>query len=206
MKHIKQLTLTSIAALALTAVVGVASASAFSTFRAESAPVKLTGTQNQTLTFSTDAGTLSCGGGSLSGELTSTTSSSFEATPSFGGCSYLGVNGLSINTNGCKYRFYASGSADIVCSEGAAIWYSVAGCTVTVPAQTGIQWIGLGNSGAGSGRSVNLSYSVGNLKYMTSGFCTTSGVGSFSNGVLYGGATNVVAKTLKGAPVGFWVA
>ena len=196
MKHLKILGIAAIAAMALTAVIGASSASAFTLFTSpEATPITVTGTQTETAKFTTSAGTISCTSGNFNGSGVAS-SATQETSISYGGCTFLGVFGVTVNPNGCTYVFKAAGTADVKCPEGKSITFSAVGCTVTVGAQTGLTSITYANAGAGATREVTVSPNVNNIKYHTGTGCP-GGTVNGTTGTYTGGKASVTGENAK---------
>jgi hypothetical protein len=185
MKHLKILGLAAIAALALTAWMGAASASAL-TFTSESAPITVTGKQTETAKFTTSAGTISCTGGTFNGTQATTSATTQTTSIAYSGCTFLGVFGVVVNTTGCNYVFKSAGTVDVECAAGKAITFSAVGCTVTVGAQTGLSKVSYSTTGTTTTREIVVSPAVTNIKYHTGTGCpggTVNGTtGTYENG------------------------
>jgi hypothetical protein len=143
-KPIKTLGLAALMALALTALLGTASASA-SQFRAEEYPVALNGTQITQQKLKTAGSSLFCNPTTMSGSLPAA-SNTITLTPEFKACSYYGLQATA-TVNSCKYVFTSTneaapftGTMDIACSNGDKIEFQspFLGCTVKIPAQSGL--------------------------------------------------------------------
>ena len=203
-RFIKLFGVSALSALALMVVVGVASASAFTNFNAETVPVKIKGTQTETAKFTTSAGTISCTNGTFEGEQTVTPSPTVTTSLSYSGCTFLGFIGVTVKPNECKYTFHASGTADVVCPTGKSIEFEAAGCNVKVGSQTGLTSIGYANAGTGSGRTVTVSPNVTNITYTTNSSCP-GGAGTKSTGKYENGKTTVKGTNSKGGADGVFV-
>lgn len=84
-----------------------------------------------------------CNSVSLDGTTTNSTVTELLLTPSYSGCHTIGSeSGVSINTNGCVYRFtVARGTEqtlDLVCPAGKAVEISHPNCLVKVPPQNNL--------------------------------------------------------------------
>lgn len=223
MKSLKTVGLACIVALALTATLGIASASA-SQFRSEAYPVKFDGEQNnpeekEEMIFTVKAPTGAqyrtiCSTYHLSGTA-SEASSGLSLAPSASGCKFSGQK-VTFNPHSCKYVLHSTsesapytGTMDVACShEGdeIEILNAGSGCKIGLPAQSGLGSIGFSNSGKGNGRTVAASFNLTGLTYTASGACLGQMNGTYKNGTLTG------PNTLKGTdeagtfPMGVYLA
>ena len=190
------------------------------TFAAESAPVTLTGgNDGSTHIFKTTAGSVECKGATFSGTQAEKEVVELELTPTYSECATSGI-AVSINANGCVYRFTAikveggtrKGNMDIVCPAGKEItasWslFGTNKCTIKVPPQEGLNITSYTNVGTGATRETTFDIAITGFKYTHTagtGFisCTT---GSAQNGT-YEGKALLTGETDAGAThVGFFV-
>jgi hypothetical protein len=209
MRYSKIVIPAALIALVVTAFVGVASASAFTKFRVESAsttkPATLKGEQTEPAEFTTDAGTITCSTGSFEGKTTTTESPTQEMSLKYGGCKFLEFINVEVKPNGCSYNFHASGSVDVVGSSCTGITFEAASCKVTVPAQNGLTTIGYANQGSGTTRTIKVSPAVSGIKYNTSAGCLNGAHTGLTDGKYTHGATTVKAFTSAGVQEGTWV-
>jgi hypothetical protein len=145
MKHLKILGLAAVAAMALTALVGVASASAAVEFHSSAASATLHGTQSNSHTFTVQGSTVTCTEAVFTGTgPASKNSPTQEVAPTYSGCTAFGFAGATVNSAGCKYKFYAAETkVDLksCASGGVTVTVNVpfvAKCVVFVPNQEGI--------------------------------------------------------------------
>ncbi|MGC1166347.1 MAG: hypothetical protein WA862_09570 [Solirubrobacterales bacterium] len=192
MKRIRTVGLAVLTALALTAMLGAAAASASSKFTSVdgSYPVSLAGTVAGEFNLSTGpAQAVFCQLGSVTGTL-SGASESLDGSLGSPKCSDFGSKPL--NMNGCKFIFHSgSDNASFGLSKG-TFDIGPAGCgritfksfscgaTTSYPAQTGLA-ASYENTG---GNNVIIRLEASNLKYTRTGTC---GAGSYTNGHLSGG-------------------
>jgi hypothetical protein len=220
MKSLKTVGLACVAALALTATLGIASASA-SQFRGEAYPVKFDGEQNEwgglvyNLPGSYSGVLFECAKHHFSGS-ESAASSALTLTPSFDhpeGC-YTAAGKTTITPNGCKYVLHSTneaapytGSMDIACEkEGESIEVKFGKCKITIPAQNGLGSIGFTNTGKGRSRAISASFNVSGLKYTGYSGCPAKQVGSFENGSLKGASTIKGSNEAGGYGLGVYLA
>ncbi|MGC1165223.1 MAG: hypothetical protein WA862_03865 [Solirubrobacterales bacterium] len=192
MKRIKNLSLAVVAALALTAMVGAASASASAKFTIMdgSYPIILHGTE-AVGGFNLSTGpseVVSCQLGSVSGVLTAA-SESLDGDLGSPKCSSLGSKPL--NMNGCRFIFHSSsqffdrtkGTFDIGPPGCGPITFQPYWCNATTsyPAQTGLaaRYENVG------GNKVIVRPEASNMEYTRTGNC---GAGTYTNGSLSGGS------------------
>jgi hypothetical protein len=185
-KRIRNLALVAVSALALTALVGVAAASA-SEVVAESYPTTLTTPNPQTqhtLTF--NSATAKCEAPSLEGKLSSATKT-IAATAKDATCEYFGSPKLKMN--GCSFTYHVGsklpsgafkGTFDIGPAGCGPIEFATAGstCYVKIGAQNGLAAT-YENTGAGKERSLKVNAAATNLKHTQVSGCSP---GEYSNG------------------------
>jgi hypothetical protein len=128
--------------MALAAFAGVASASA-AEFHASASGTSLNGTQTTSHVFSTQGNEVTCETATFSGSTEGTSSPTQKMAPTYSGCTAFGFAGATVNTEGCKYNFHASGTVDLESCTAGFINITVnvplfAKCVVHVPNQTGI--------------------------------------------------------------------
>lgn len=195
MKNIKSASLAAATALALTALLGVASASA-SQFRAEAYPATVTGSQGKVHEITVSTGVIKCATATVAGTLPGA-SSTATLTPAFTSCKAFGVKATSA-VNSCSYVLQStnesapfSGTVGISCSKsGDAIEFSPTGmaCQVTIPAQSGVGSVEFENTGLNKKRAIALSLNVSSLQYTETGAACGS-PGAHSNGAWTGTST-----------------
>jgi hypothetical protein len=203
-KSIKTLALAAVAALAMTAFVGVSSASA-TQFNAEfqEYPLTVTGTQTEAHTLTLNFGTWNCESSSFSGELQEA-SETLTVSPQLSACTFLNVSGTAWQMNGCKFQLGATGTFGIIGCNGAGPSYEIVGCRVTILPQTGLGSIEYQNVGEETGREVIASAHITGIKYTQKGGWCANQAGTFSNGQ-YRGTWRVSAQDETGVARGFWV-
>jgi hypothetical protein len=217
LKRIRAFGLAVFTALALTAVVGVAGASA--TFdgiwvengylNAEATPITIAAQQTATgkPKFGFNGGQeAKCetskfhDNGPITYKLTSLSlAGGLSGEGAYDGCSGLGFSTAGIQMNGCTYRVYvAFPTMDIECPAGKAIeiavWKGVTGkryCTIMIPAQKGLANVTLTNNGYHS--TITDTMAIGGLRYRFEkgeGISCTPGEwtdGTYSNTILLEG-------------------
>lgn len=198
MKRIKSIGLAIAMALALTAMLGAASASA-AQFRAEEYPTSVTGTQGVkqklTTTFSNKNPQYPINCTTATGTATvSEPSFTLTLTPSFSGCqAYNAV--ATVNTHGCKYVFHNNtntyennGTMDISCpKESDSIEFEGGGCTTKYLPQTARGNVNFSNMGGDSrNHKITVTYEVTGLTYTVSGLFCIDGQGTRSDGTYTG--------------------
>lgn len=211
MKHLKMLGLAAIAALSLTAFVGVSSASAFTMFTSEAETTTVKASQTETAEFTTSAGTIKCTGGSFEGTqkgvfnsgTNSYTAETLETNLNYSGCTFLSIFGVTVKPHNCHYKFHAGGTVDIVNCGTEFIEFEAVGCNVKIGNQNGLSTIGYENTGTGTGRSVIVKPNVTGITYTTNSSCP-GGAGTKSNGEYHHGNAKAVGSSGKTA-VGIWV-
>lgn len=205
----RALGLAAVMAVAATAFVGIASASA-AEFRAEAeeARVHATNTGNHVFTAGL-IGNISCTEATFSGELIPVPSPTLDVLAEYNNCTFLGVPGVKVNMNGCKYHFQQptgsgpyTGKVDVVCPAGKVITFGTATCTVTVPGQTNLSEVKYTNL-ATSPKTVKVEANVSGITYTATGVCNGF-PGEHSDGV-YKGTADATAETEGEEIVGAWV-
>jgi hypothetical protein len=186
MNYIKKVGLIASAALAMSVLTGIASASA-SEFNAESFPAALTGSGNQT--FTTAAGEITCPTSSQKGEATSkSTWWTMNVTDS--GCTLGGV-ATTVNWGQCEIRYYTYSGYYIVC-KGGIVKITSQECIIEVGQQE-LKSLTLTNSGSGTTRTIKALVSVTGMKFTQNSGCV-GGAGTFTNGKIGG---EILLKGLK---------
>jgi hypothetical protein len=211
-KRVKPVGIAILAAMALTALLGTASASA-SQFRAEEYPATISSVQVVQQKYKVGSAAniaVKCDSATASGTLAAS-SSSITLTPAYSGCQVAGQFATA-NANSCKYVFNStneaapySGSMDIACSkEGDGIIFTQAtsGCEVKFPAQTALGAIEFANTGSNRSRAVTGNLNISGVKNVNSSKCAEGG-GTFTNGTLAGSL--VVKGTNAGHGVGVYL-
>ena len=108
MKHLKKLAVAAMTVAALTALVGVSSASADMQFHASAgAGVTLTGNQTVSHKFTVKGSSVTCTTAKFKGKSAAATASTQEMEPEYTGCTAFGIAGATITTTGCVYTFHA---------------------------------------------------------------------------------------------------
>lgn len=122
------------------------SAAGASNFEALEYPAAVTGTQEGTFVFKTEAGSLECPEGTFSGTL-SEASSTLSLLPTFAKCKAFGFLEATVTPEGCVFVLHAgaetslynfSGTTDISCGEGKSIKVTTATCTAAIGSQSGL--------------------------------------------------------------------
>lgn len=189
MNHLKAFSLAIVAAVAMTAIAAPAAPAA--SFHSEASATTLSGSQRPTHVLNMDIGELSCETVTFAGSQNGTTSETWTITPTYKECTLATIFGpiaVTMNFNGCDYKFNANGLMHIECSVGKTIIMSGPGCTHTIPAQTVPNAISYSNTGSGSARDIDATFNISELEYSYSGFTCGSGSGT-KNGDYIGTAT-----------------
>jgi len=103
MKHIKTLGVLVVAAMAVTAFVGVSSASAFTMFNASAAGAAISETTLQTHVFTVTGSEVKCTNITYTGTTGGTTTTAQMVTPKYEGCTAFGLPATVTNKN-CTYN------------------------------------------------------------------------------------------------------
>jgi hypothetical protein len=193
-----------LAAMAITAVSAVTASTAFAVpaFNSESTSTLIKAsadgigkTGHQVLDVA--GGTVTCNVVNLNGFQTEKTMSSITLTAEFINCTFLG-QAASVKMGGCDFVFKANGTAVVhrdtgIVGGGACIHHSggititIAGCTVIVPEQTGLEWIQYHNttdSFTGK-KAITAEPSVTDITYDSTGAaCPQQPAGTYNDGTL----------------------
>lgn len=202
-RNLKTLGLAVMAMFALTAV--AASAAQAIEFHSE--------IENTTVTASTEAGSnsvfdaagssISCASATFTGSQAAKTSPTLTVTPVYSNCTFLGVVGVPVETNGCQYTFNANGEVAITGASCTAITFQAVGCKVEVGKQSGLKEVTYTNLGTGAGREVTVTPHVTGITYTSSGLCPKNG--TFTDGNYTSGNAIAKGENSKGVQVGVWV-
>jgi hypothetical protein len=140
MKYVKILGLAAVAAMALAAFVGVASASAATEFHQTQSESVLHGAQMTSHVFTVEGSEVTCTNATFEGKAGAPLSEPTQTVhPEYTGCTAFSIAGATINTAGCKYTF----SASTTLAGGTEAPVSLTGCTagfvnITVEAPFGL--------------------------------------------------------------------
>ncbi len=153
----------------------IAGTSTADVLTSEAASTTLTGVQEgQNWLFT--GGEVKCTTVKYHGALSSTSSSQFTVTPTYSGCTFVGL-AATFSMNGCDYlvRINAAagnttGTIDVVCSGGkeatiTAPSVGTAKCIVHIPPQTGLGPVSAVNLGSTTTREITLSLNITNIAY-----------------------------------------
>ena len=206
---IRSIKLLGLAVVSLLVIAVAASAASAANFHSENSVVEVWGASNYAggpQYFSLPGlGTFPCEA-EFKGNVTSQNASTLSLTPTYANCRFLGLNTVA-STVGCRYTYSASstamGSVALGCSTGNKFTFNVAGCVVTIPAQTPTApAVGYALSGSGTSRAIQVSLRLeGVYASWTGAIC---GTGSTSNATLTGPVT-LYGKTSGGAKAGIWL-
>jgi hypothetical protein len=205
------------AALVVSAV--ASSAASAGTFKAESYPATITGTQTTSVVFSGVVGKWSCKTVSMQGTLTEA-SSSLNLAPSYGECSWAGV-AATTNMEGCTYNFTAGNTIegseskieatmDIKCPAGKEVKLVLNGgtCTIFIPEQTALKSATFENTPAATPDDVDLTLALTGIKYKVVngmlGCPNKPADGTYTNGSIAGGET-LTGDNKSGTAIAFSV-
>jgi hypothetical protein len=200
-------------AVAITALLGAASASA-SQFRAETYPATISGAQVTIQKMTTGVGgTAKCSTATVSGSL-SAASGALTLTPVYAGCKVYGVS-ATVNVNSCGYTLHSTneappfvGTVDIACTKsGDAIEINPTGleCQLKLPAQTGLAKVEYENTGFNKARAIQVTYNVTSLRYTETGVgCPTPG--EHSDGTWQGSSKLEALTGVEGSRQGLYLA
>ena len=198
MKHIKTLGLLAIAAMALTAFVGVSSASAATKFTSSKVGAAISEATLATHVFTVTGSQTKCTNITYTGSTEALESATQKVTPKYEGCTAFGLP-ATVTVKNCLYNLAASGSAAMekVNAEGEACEIVIKAsnifgeCLVDVPAQT-VNGLTFTNDGA-SALTVNINASgISDNVTKSTGVCPLT-AGKHSNAT-YTGESTVTAS------------
>jgi hypothetical protein len=152
------------AVLALTATVGVSSASA-KEFHSAAGTALSSAIINPHVFNVTGAETV-CNNVSFNGTAAASgTSVTIKAKPSYSNCKAFGFLSATVNTAGCEYEFNANTNTTNLenCTNG-GINVVITGCSSFVPNQTGINGVTFENSGSAPNRTLKNKVTINNIK------------------------------------------
>jgi hypothetical protein len=206
----KTLCVAVVAAVAAMAFVGVASASA-AEFRANASEAKVVATNTGNHVFTAGLiGNISCEEATFTGTLVPVPAKTLEVEPNYKKCTFLGVTGVEVHTNGCKYLFQQpegtgpySGKVNVVCPGTNKITFGTASCTITVGSQSNLSKIEYVNKKATEPWFVEVIANVTGIKYTATGTCNNL-PGEHSDGV-YKGTADAKAFDALENQVNAWV-
>jgi len=201
----RTLKLIGLAGMAMLAMTAMAASAQAVEFHAASAPVTVTGNQEEAHKFTANAGTISCNTATFHGEQESTTTETLTITAAYSNCKFLGVVGVPVEMNGCDYVFHAGGTADVVCPEGKKITFEAEGCKVSIGSQNALSEVKYTNIGGQGSKDVTVTPNVNGIEYTQTGLLCLGGQGTFKNGHYGPGATTVVGEDEFGGHIDVWV-
>jgi len=201
----RTLKLIGLAGMAMLAMTAMAASAQAVEFHAASAPVTITGEQEEPHVFTANAGAISCNNANFHGEQEVTTSETLTITATYGNCTFLGVFGVPVKMNGCDYVFHAVGTADVVCPSGSVITFEASGCKVSIGSQSGLSEIVYTNLGEEGSKDVTVKPNVTGITYTQTGLLCPGGQGTFNDGKYERGATTVVGEDALEEHIDVWV-
>jgi hypothetical protein len=150
-------------------------------------------------------GSISCNTATFTGTaFLPSTSPTVEVSPSYSGCTFLGISNVEVKMEGCTYEFYVEGppfkgKVVIKCPAGKKINFTASGCKVEVGPQTvnSASYTNLENE------TVKVSSNVTGITYTGSLTCPGA-TGTHSDGT-YTGSAIATAETEFGETVGAFV-
>jgi len=206
-------------AVALTASAALSAAASAGTFKAESYPATITGTQTTAVTFTGVVGKWTCKTVSMQGTL-SEASSALNLAPIYSECSWAGV-AATTNMEGCTYEFTAGNTVegseskiestmDVKCPAGKEVKLVLNGgtCTIYIPEQTGLKSATFENTAAPTPDDVDLTLALSGIKYKVVnglfGCPNNPADGTYTNGTISGVET-LTADSKGGSAIAFSV-
>lgn len=192
----------------------MASGASAAKYQAFEYPAKFDATNVGIHTFKVGlVGTLSCNTATFTGTVfLGAPSTTFEVNSSYSGCKFLGVVGIAVNMNGCKYKFNEptgvepsfTGSVDVVCPTGKEISFTAGTCTVTIPPQAARKTVGYTDETNGVEEWITVAANVTGMEYTASALCPNE-PGTHTNGV-YQGTSKATAQNESGATISAFIA
>lgn len=202
MNRMKTFGLAAVAALALTAMVGISSASA-AEFHSNAASASLVGNQSNQHTFTSGGSSVTCNTATFTGTGSATkTSVEQDMHPAYSGCTAFGFASATVNTAGCNYEFSANTSTvnlEDCTNKGVTIhvsaFFGTTTCHVFIKEQGGIN-----KNTIATGKSTDTELKVvtasDNIEYEvldSTGFCPLTD-GEIDDDATYSGNTTVKAN------------
>lgn len=217
-RNFKALGLALVASLALGAVVA---SSASAAFEAESTPVRVTRSANNTqvFTYQEEGAQVQCSTVGGSGEQTTSPTTDFRFNPTYSGCTVPGIGTAVVSMNGCGYTFTANtGSTNLnaasfqthlVCPEGATITITISSifgdvCTLHLGSQTTSGTITGSNVGSGTTREVKVTSNVTGVSGTRTG-SSLCGPTSSTTGTYTGEVTTTGENPSTNAHIGIFL-
>jgi hypothetical protein len=147
-------------------------------------------------------GNISCSTATFTGTAFVTSpQATVEVSPTYSGCTFLGVSNVKVNMEGCEYQFNTptgsgpySGSVTITCPVGKKINFEASGCKVEVGPQT-VSSVSYTNL-AGPPKAVTVKSNVTGITYTGSALCPGA-QGTHSNGTYSGSAISRAENTAE---------
>jgi hypothetical protein len=178
--------------------VAASGAQAVVNFHSDSTPTIVTAAAVETPTFVTSGGTVKCTEESHKGTIATSTTTTLEVAPTYGGCTAFGFIGATVDVNSCKYLYHLTqatapftATMDIVCSGTDDITVTAGSCIVHVEPQTGLVHATMVNAGATTAtKDITVTATFTLVKYTETANCFGghNGVTQF-NGTLTGKVT-----------------
>jgi hypothetical protein len=202
-RRIQTLGIAAMMALALTAMLGVASASA-DKFNVSVEPNKWSGTLSggeHKLNFGE---TYECSTASfIGGEIKTKSFEKAAVSPELGSCRFRGVLFVNWKINGCKFLFHAGGGGvgtiDITSCEK-PMTVEASGCRIEIDNQRGLGPVTYKNSA--KLETITATAALTGITYTRNG-CSSWANGTFSDGT-YSGAWTIKGSTTSGIPASTW--
>jgi hypothetical protein len=170
-------------------------------FHSDSAPTIVTGSSVESAKFVTSGGTVKCTEESYKGTIATSTTTTVEVTPTYGGCTAFGFIGATVDVNSCKYLFHLTeatapftSTIDIVCSGTDEITVTAGSCVTHVEAQKGLAHATMVNAGTTTAtKDITATSAITGIKYTETANCFGGHNGTTqTNGTLNG------KETIKG--------
>jgi hypothetical protein len=144
-------------------------------------------------------GSISCSTATFTGtSYVTSPQATITVSPSYSGCTFLGISNVKVNMEECTYRFNTptgsgpyTGSVTIICPENKKINFEASGCKVEVGPQT-VESVSHTNQ-AGPPKSVTVKSNVTKITYTGSALCPGA-TGTHSDGT-YSGSAIAKAET-----------
>lgn len=127
-------------------------------------------------------GTIECKKATFTGtSFTTSPQTTVTVEPTYSECTFLGVSGVVVKTNGCTYTFNQptgvgpfTGTVTVNCPTGKAIEFEASGCKIAVGPQGPLSTVTFTNL-ATTPKSVKVAANVSKIKYTASGTCVVLG-------------------------------
>lgn len=174
-------------------------------FEAEKYSASISATSLTTFVFTAQAGKYQCSNVEYEGTAPlAAASSTLPLWSRFLQCTFVNL-ATELRPNGCGWALNTLnagppyvGTMDVVCPAGKAWEIAVSSggfsCTLSIPAQKGLEGVSYENTGSGSARAVTMSLNLTGVKYSQAGSKFLCPTGEYTNGTYTGSASFTAAQ------------